>query len=67
MAHEHARTRFRPLRSKFHQASRKYGIRMADGHIAITSSTSTFEARIGALEIKFEATILENLYCDAYN
>jgi len=38
---------------------------MADGHTAITSGTSTFEARIGALDIKFEATILDNLYCDA--
>jgi len=38
---------------------------MADGHTASTSGTSTFEARIGALNIKFEATILDNLYCDA--
>lgn len=55
--------------------ARKYGlspphgppnnVRMADGHTAITSGTTTFEARIGALDIKFEATILDDLYCDA--
>ncbi|KAL4141366.1 hypothetical protein QTP88_004018 [Uroleucon formosanum] len=38
---------------------------MADGHTATTSDTTSFEARIGALDIKFEATILDNLYCDA--
>jgi len=38
---------------------------MADGHTATTSGTSTFEARIGTLDIKFKATILDNLYCDA--
>jgi len=40
-------------------------VRMADGLIATTSGTTTFEARIGTLDIKFEATILYNLYCDA--
>ncbi|KAL4122002.1 hypothetical protein QTP88_014416 [Uroleucon formosanum] len=38
---------------------------MADGHTATTSGTTSFEARIGALDIKFEATILDNLYFDA--
>ncbi|KAF0750179.1 Uncharacterized protein FWK35_00017918 [Aphis craccivora] len=38
---------------------------MADGHTATTSGTTSFEARIGALDVQFEATILDNLYCDA--
>ncbi|KAF0691406.1 Uncharacterized protein FWK35_00036669, partial [Aphis craccivora] len=40
-------------------------VRMADGHTATTSGTTSFEARIGALDIQFKATILDNLYCDA--
>ncbi|KAL4107216.1 hypothetical protein QTP88_017599 [Uroleucon formosanum] len=38
---------------------------MADGHTAITSGTTSLEARVGDLDIKFEATILDNLYYDA--
>jgi hypothetical protein len=36
---------------------------MADGHIVSTYGSAVFETRIGTLEIKFEATILNNLYC----
>jgi hypothetical protein len=41
-------------------------VRMTDGHIATTSGTAHFTARIGTLDITFEVTILDNLlYCDA--
>ncbi|XP_025407221.1 uncharacterized protein LOC112681177, partial [Sipha flava] len=39
-------------------------VRMADGHTTSTSGTAAFEAKIGDLTIPFEATIMDELYCD---
>jgi hypothetical protein len=47
-----------------HTHGLKASVRMTNGHIVSTNGSAVFETRIGTLDIKFEATILNNLYCD---